>query len=221
MGHLRSGTQNAPPHSSSTTGTTTGSLTSTVLTRQPPTVENKWAAVLEVIEKIHTSLDDTRTSPENKIDHVALDLTLLHADHCKLAAKIHTVEQIIVELQPGTREMESSLKMLAERVQTLGTCAEDTEGTEGTDVVAYVERWLRDIIPMSTFSQFFSKERAHVFPRGNLLQALAPDHCSFACSTIMIQPLSYVKPRNSDITVDNASVMFFTDYTVMLQHQRN
>ncbi|KAJ1158355.1 hypothetical protein NDU88_011046 [Pleurodeles waltl] len=46
---------------------------------------HKLDAVLAAVERIGTSLDQAPTSLESKINKVASDLTLLHADHCKLA----------------------------------------------------------------------------------------------------------------------------------------
>ncbi|KAJ1177653.1 hypothetical protein NDU88_002905 [Pleurodeles waltl] len=75
-------------------------------------LETKLHPVLEAIEH-------TRISLETRIANMATDLPLLHADHRKLADKVTVSVQTIVELQPKTQRMESSLRTLLEHVQAL------------------------------------------------------------------------------------------------------
>ncbi|KAJ1143234.1 hypothetical protein NDU88_009545 [Pleurodeles waltl] len=61
---------------------------------------HKLDAVLAAVEPLGTSLDQTITSLENKIDKVTNDLTLLHTDHHKLVDKTHSLECNLVDLAP-------------------------------------------------------------------------------------------------------------------------
>ncbi|KAJ1085121.1 hypothetical protein NDU88_005254 [Pleurodeles waltl] len=78
-------------------------------TERPSALEEKLDAVL-------LAIDNTRTSLESKIDMVSLDLSLLHADHRKLADRVTLVERDTQALLFRTQSLETSLKELAGRV---------------------------------------------------------------------------------------------------------
>ncbi|KAJ1101508.1 hypothetical protein NDU88_006575 [Pleurodeles waltl] len=80
------------------------------------------------LDRILLATEDSKMSLETKIDPVASDLTLLHADHRKVADKVVMAEQSIETLQPKTQSRKSSLETLADCVQILEQGAEDTEG---------------------------------------------------------------------------------------------
>ncbi|KAJ1204743.1 hypothetical protein NDU88_000181 [Pleurodeles waltl] len=52
----------------------------------------KFDAVLAAFEHIGDSLERAHTSLEAKVDKVASELVLLHADHCNLADKTDMIE---------------------------------------------------------------------------------------------------------------------------------
>ncbi|KAJ1155794.1 hypothetical protein NDU88_008520 [Pleurodeles waltl] len=60
----------------------------------PAQDSQKLDAVLAAVERIGDSLERARTSLEAKIDKVASDLVLLHADHRKLVDKTGTTEAL-------------------------------------------------------------------------------------------------------------------------------
>ncbi|KAJ1100372.1 hypothetical protein NDU88_005458 [Pleurodeles waltl] len=65
----------------------------------------KLDAVLAAVERIGNSLERACRSLEAKIDKVASDLVLLHADHRKLADKTSEVEAKVNELTPATTQL--------------------------------------------------------------------------------------------------------------------
>ncbi|KAJ1103849.1 hypothetical protein NDU88_001270 [Pleurodeles waltl] len=77
MGRLRFGTGGNPPVPGSGASTSDG---------------QKLDAILAAVKRLGTSLNQTRASLENKIDKVTTDLTLLHADHRKLADRTHSLD---------------------------------------------------------------------------------------------------------------------------------
>ncbi|KAJ1107035.1 hypothetical protein NDU88_004432 [Pleurodeles waltl] len=70
----------------------------------------KLDAVLAAVEHIGDSLKRARTSLEAKIDKVASDLVLLHADHRNLVDKTGVIEAHDDELTPVTTRLESTME---------------------------------------------------------------------------------------------------------------
>ncbi|KAJ1181894.1 hypothetical protein NDU88_007093 [Pleurodeles waltl] len=96
-----------------------------------------------------------RTSLANKIDTVVTDLTLLHADHRKLADKSRATEHTLYELAPKAPQVDTSVQSLLDWKATLERRVDDSEGhcrrnniravgllegVEGSDPVSYVEK---------------------------------------------------------------------------------
>ncbi|KAJ1197767.1 hypothetical protein NDU88_001615 [Pleurodeles waltl] len=84
----------------------------------------KLDTVLAAVECIGDSLERARTYLESKIDKVTSDLTLLHADHRKLADKTGILEARIDELVPTTSWLEASLGDALTRIGELERRAE-------------------------------------------------------------------------------------------------
>ena len=81
-------------------------------TRHEHTLETKLDAVLAAIEH-------TRTSLEHKIDMIAADLSLLPADHHKLADKVCNKDQTLAVLQSARQTLEDSVQTLTHRFRLL------------------------------------------------------------------------------------------------------
>ncbi|KAJ1101785.1 hypothetical protein NDU88_006849 [Pleurodeles waltl] len=65
-------------------------------------MDRKLDAVQEAVRRLGTSLDQTRTPLEQKIDIVVTGLNLLHADNWKLVDKTRTMEHTLHKLTPKT-----------------------------------------------------------------------------------------------------------------------
>ena len=189
------------------------------------------------LDAVLVAIDQSRSSLENKIDTVAADLSLLHADHRKLVDKVNEAERVLTQLQPEVKTLDESVQSLLERVRFLEGRAEDAEGrsrrnnirvvgvpegSEGQDATKYMETWLREVIPQATHTQFFSLERAHRVP------ARRPPPGSYPRPIVM--RLLHYRDRDAilsearkrrDIRIGDAKIMFFPDYTLAVQHQRN
>ncbi|KAJ1115374.1 hypothetical protein NDU88_003598 [Pleurodeles waltl] len=79
-------------------------------------IGGKLDSVLQAVKKIGTFLANPRTSLEKKIDIITADLTLLHADHRKLADTFHDTELLLAKLQPKTQALDSVLTSLTDIV---------------------------------------------------------------------------------------------------------
>ncbi|KAJ1175092.1 hypothetical protein NDU88_000383 [Pleurodeles waltl] len=88
-------------------------------------MNRKLDAVLEAVERLGTSLDQTRTSLEQKIDTVATDLNLLDTDHRKLVDKTRTMEHTLHKLTPKPSKCKP-LSLLG-RVAALERRVDDSE----------------------------------------------------------------------------------------------
>ncbi|KAJ1141295.1 hypothetical protein NDU88_007628 [Pleurodeles waltl] len=88
----------------------------------------KLDAVLAAVERIGDSLEHARMSLEAKIDKVASNLVLLHADHRKLADKTSEVEAKVNELTPVTAQLKTGMEDIQARVMELELRVEDAEG---------------------------------------------------------------------------------------------
>ena len=146
MGRLRSGAHNI----TTTTPKTMpheGEGAELSQSNQVQSLDSKLDAVLVAIEQ-------SRSSLENKIDTVAADLSLLHADHRKLVDKVQEAEHTLTQLQPEVKSLDVSVQSLLERVRFLEGRAEDAEGRsrrnnirvvgvpegcEGQDATKYME----------------------------------------------------------------------------------
>ncbi|KAJ1098411.1 hypothetical protein NDU88_003522 [Pleurodeles waltl] len=191
----------------------------------------KLDAVLAAVERIGTSLEWARTSLEGKIDKVASDLTLLHADHRKLADKAGALEMRLDGLT-STR-LENIVGVVLAHIKELESRAEDAEGrtrrnnirvvglpegVEGRDAVAYAETWLRGLVPAGTLSSFFSVEHAHRIPTrapplGSGPRPFILCLLHFADRDNILRSVRSSSPPR----VENAQVMLVPDYTLAVQ----
>ncbi|KAJ1117751.1 hypothetical protein NDU88_005948 [Pleurodeles waltl] len=90
-------------------------------------ITNKLYSTVEAVERLKPFLENTRMSLESKIDNVTDELTMLHADHQKLADKVHDAEQLSTKLQPITQDLDFSLQALEDCVHSLERRAKDAE----------------------------------------------------------------------------------------------
>ncbi|KAJ1097645.1 hypothetical protein NDU88_002762 [Pleurodeles waltl] len=72
------------------------------------------SAIEDKLDAVLLAIDNTWTSLESKIDTVSSDLSLLHADHRKLADMVTLVERDAQALPLRTHSLETSLKELTE-----------------------------------------------------------------------------------------------------------
>ena len=189
------------------------------------------------LDSVLNAISQTRTSLEDKIGTVSADLSLLHADHRKLAEKVHMAEQKIAILEPAVVENTESLQPLLDRVRFLEGRAEDAEGRsrrnnirlvglpeglEGQDMATYLEEWILSLLPKDALTPHFSIERAHRVP------ARKPPPGSYPRPVIL--RMLHFKDRDAilremrklkEILVENTKIMLFPDYTLAVQHQRN
>ncbi|KAJ1117917.1 hypothetical protein NDU88_006113 [Pleurodeles waltl] len=189
----------------------------------------RWNALDDSLERAHTSL-------EAKIDKVASDLVLLHADHRKLADKTGTIEARVDELTPVASRLESTVGDTLTRVAELERRVEDAEGrtrrnnirvvglpegAEGRDAVAYSESWLRVLVPAGTLTPFFSVERAHRIPTrprppGSVPRPFIICLLHYADRDIILKTVRSSPPPR----VGNAQIMRFPNYTLAVQKDR-
>ncbi|KAJ1167414.1 hypothetical protein NDU88_007806 [Pleurodeles waltl] len=126
-------------------------------------------------EEIGRGESRRQCSPANisgaKIDTLATDLNLLHADHQKLADKTRTMEQTLHKLTLKTQRVETSVQSLLNRVAALERRVDGSEGrsrrnnirvvglpedVEGSSPMSYVEKWIKEPIPAWALIPFFT-----------------------------------------------------------------
>ena len=227
MGRLRSGVHSATtavPKAMSQRDTESSSA------NQTQSLDSKLDAVLAAIEQ-------SRSSLEQKIDTVAADLSLLHADHRKLTDRVQETERTLSQLQPEVKSLDESVLSLLDRVRFLEGRAEDAEGRsrrnnvrvvgvpegcEGQDASKYMEDWMKEIVPQTNRTPYFSVERAHRVPTRK------PPPGSYPRPIVMRllhhqdrDAILHETRKRGVIKIENTRVMFFPDYTLAVQHQRN
>ncbi|KAJ1096788.1 hypothetical protein NDU88_001919 [Pleurodeles waltl] len=68
------------------------------------------------LDKILGAIDDTKVTLERDIKQVLVEVSLLRADHQKLADRVQEAETALVELSLAQRELGSTVLQLKERV---------------------------------------------------------------------------------------------------------
>ncbi|KAJ1129924.1 hypothetical protein NDU88_008284 [Pleurodeles waltl] len=178
------------------------------------TPEDKLDILLVVIEK-------SRLSLENKIDVVAADLTLFHADHRKLSERVHKTEQSLAALQSQTHTVETQLTQFTEKICLLEERADDAEGqsrhktihvagllenTEGQEAVVYIEQWILEARKMADLT--LNSARVMLFP-GYTLAAQHQRGSLLSIKCHLDTKYSLLFPAKFSVQLDGKS--YFTD----------
>ncbi|KAJ1150963.1 hypothetical protein NDU88_003750 [Pleurodeles waltl] len=128
MGHLCT-TKQGTPAVPCTSWDWTGHAADSVGKPSPQnTIIDNLDMVLAAVERVCARLETMRTSLESKMDAVALNLTLLYADHTNFSDRVHAAEITLEELQPKASALEIPLTKMEERVQMLENHVDDAEG---------------------------------------------------------------------------------------------
>ena len=80
------------------------------------------------LDRILAAVEHTRECLESKIDTVAANLSLLRDDHKKLSERVTATERSLSEFQPTSKELQSQLHELTDRVRFLEGRVEDAQG---------------------------------------------------------------------------------------------
>lgn len=166
-------------------GEESGSARSTQA-RQAAVASHSEPSMQDILHAIETS----REAVETKIDALREDLGLLRADHRKLVQRVTTVETDVGDMKPTMITATRTLTSIEKRVHVLEQRAEDAENRarrynirvtglpekiEGTNMLGYLETWLRTEVADDGLSTFFTLERAHRVPARAPLPGRPPE----------------------------------------------
>ncbi|KAJ1152936.1 hypothetical protein NDU88_005709 [Pleurodeles waltl] len=121
MGHQRATTQGTPSNLLSTPAMSIKDAPESKPPACSKLLEDKLDSVLAAIKHSQMSL-------ETKIDNVATDLTLQHVNHQKLIHWVSLVEQSLIDLQPKSQCMDTSIQTPLECIRVLEWRADDADG---------------------------------------------------------------------------------------------
>lgn len=189
------------------------------------------------MHQILQAIADSKTALQSDIAQVSLNLGLLRADHGKLSDRVKQLESTIEEHEPTWKQTEVRMDDINNRLQTLERRAEDAEGRnrrnnirvvglpegiEGTDMVAYLETWLRTEVAPQGLTQFYTLERAHRVPARSLSAGLPPRPViarllHFKDRDVILQQARTLGP----FQVENLKVSIYPDYTLEVQRHRS
>ncbi|KAJ1082964.1 hypothetical protein NDU88_003125 [Pleurodeles waltl] len=125
------------------------------------------------------AIGDTKSALQQDINVVSIVLGLLQTNHHKLAVRVKDVETVVGELHLDHLALTRQVTNLSDTVRTLEHCADAAEGrnshnnvrtvglpegTEGGDVVSYLEHWLQTEVDPSQLLPFFVLEHAYMMP---------------------------------------------------------
>ena len=131
------------------------------------------------LDKVLEAIKTTREALEHKIDSVVIDVGLLRADHKKVAEKVETNKLLLADIQPKVGDNTENIAKLTEKMEVLERKMEDLEGrdrrsnirviglpegTEDSDMVKFLENWIREEVAGDALSSFVALERAHRVP---------------------------------------------------------
>ncbi|KAJ1083279.1 hypothetical protein NDU88_003438 [Pleurodeles waltl] len=188
------------------------------------------------LDKILGAIEENRTMLQRDIGQVAVEVGLLRADHQKLADRVQEMETALAELSPRQGELVAMVLQLTDRVQRLQRRVEEAEGqsrrnnvrivglpegAEGTDMVSFLEGWLRTDVALEQLTPFFTLEREHRVPSRPLAPGRPP--------RVVVAKLLHYRDRdvllqrareNGHFKVANGVVTLFPDFTIEVQNKR-
>ncbi|KAJ1190971.1 hypothetical protein NDU88_000288 [Pleurodeles waltl] len=131
------------------------------------------------LQDVMQAITASRTALEEKIDSLASDFSVLRDDHRRLAERVTSAEKQLKELGPEIEGASKISRQMEKIIKDLELRAEDAENrlrqnnirimglpekVEGTSMVDFLEKWLKENIAEEGLSQFFAVERAHRVP---------------------------------------------------------
>ncbi|XP_069075335.1 dendritic cell-specific transmembrane protein [Pleurodeles waltl] len=167
---------------------------------------------------------------------VAVEVGLLRADHQKLTDRVSETENKLLEIAPKQETLEATITDLTDRVLRLEKWVEDAdgrnrrdkvwvvgllEGTEGKDMVGFLEEWMRTVVTPGGLTPFFTLERAHRVPSRPLEPGRPP--------RVVVAKLLHYRDRDTllqrareavPFNVANGEVTLFPDFTLDVQTKR-
>ncbi|KAJ1092732.1 hypothetical protein NDU88_005842 [Pleurodeles waltl] len=128
------------------------------------------------LQDVLLAISAFRVALEGKIDARASDFTVLRDDHRRQAEKVTATDKKLEELHPEIKDNTKTTQQMEKRIRALELRAEDTENRscrnnihvirlperiEKSNLVEFLERWLREEVAEDGLSPFFAIERAH------------------------------------------------------------
>ncbi|KAJ1114891.1 hypothetical protein NDU88_003121 [Pleurodeles waltl] len=190
----------------------------------------------DTLQKILEAIEDSKNSLQEEIWKVSTERGLLRTDHQKLVERVDNAEKELNEMDTSHRAQQTQLGHLTDRVQRMEHRAGDAEGhsrrnnfqivgllegVEGSDIVAYLEPWMKGLMGPQQLMPFFALERAHRLltrppttgrpPRPVVANLL---HCKDR--DLLLQRAHEEGPFD----VENSRVSMYSDYTAAVQAKR-
>ena len=213
-----------------TTMTTEGSQSAITQEQELP------ASLQTHLNKVLAAINASRESLEHKIETVIIDVNLLRADQQKIADRVKSTETQILDIQPTVESNTTQLQEIRDKIKQMEKRVEElegrdrrsnirvigmTEGMEGTNMIRYLDDWIRREVAGEELSPFFAFERAHRVP-GRRPQPGLPARAIVA-KLLHYQDRDTILQKartNGPYAVGNVKVSIFPDYTFNVQKQR-
>lgn len=133
------------------------------------------------LDLILKEIRESRAALEQQIGTLTTGLTLLRADHGKLAATVKEHDRITKDADPRITKNTTTIQCLKQQITGLLDRVLDAEGrnrrnnirviglperSEGTKAADFMENWFREQAASEGLSPYFCIERTHRIPTG-------------------------------------------------------